>query len=66
MDLDEDNEQNRKDFNNIKIPLYLMQQNLSLRSATFYVPLLPEWRSTFLRTSSVSNVIKILQAGLKS
>ena len=32
MDLDEDNEQNIKDFNNIKIPLYLGKQNLTLRS----------------------------------
>ena len=68
MDLDEDNEQKRKDFNNI----YFLNTTLSgaakfnLRSAKIYAPLLPECRSTCLRTAAVSTVIKLLQAGLKS
>ena len=66
MDLDEDNEQNRKDFNNTKIPLYLGQQNLTLRNAKNYASLLPECRSAYLRTAAVSTVSKLLLTGLKS
>jgi hypothetical protein len=64
----EEYEQNRNDFNNIniKIPLYLEQKNLTARSANIYAPLLPKFRSTYLRTAVVSTVIKLLQAGLKS
>ena len=67
MDLNENNQQNRKDFNDIKkLSLYLKQKNLTLRSAQIYAHLSPEGRSTCLRTVAVSTVIKLLQAGLKS
>ena len=66
MDLDEDDEQNKRGFNNKKNTTQLMQQNLTLRSAKIYVYLLPECRSTCLKTAAVSTVIKLLQAGLKS
>ena len=64
----EDYEQNRNEFNNIniKIPLYLEQKDLTARSAKIYAPLLPQFRSTCLRTAVVSTVIQILQAGLKN
>ena len=67
MDLVEDNEQNRKDYNNInKIPHYMEQHKLTLISANIYVHPLPECRSTCMRTAAVSTVIKLFQAGLKS
>ena len=66
MDIVEDNEQNRKDFNIKKkvLPLNLRQLNLTVRSAKIYAPLLPECRNT-CRSSAEITVIKLWQAGLK-